>query len=146
MFFARFKGVTLFLIIITGGVNVHLSADNHWGQKYLMLIELEIQMVVSCPMWVVGTKLGSSVRVILVLNCWGSFQPPLCQLKNKPPLVSVWAHTYVMVHMWKPEDKVREWFSPSTMPREYQRANSCHQACQQAPLPNEPNHQALTFF
>lgn len=32
-------------------------------------LQLELQVVLSCSVWVLGIKLGSSVRVIVVLNC-----------------------------------------------------------------------------
>lgn len=48
---------------------VHVSAGAQGGQKRsLDLLELEAQVVVSCPTWVLGTKLGPSERARSVLN------------------------------------------------------------------------------
>ena len=37
------------------------------------LPELELQVIVSHLMWVLGTELGSSVRVVFIFNNWAVF-------------------------------------------------------------------------
>lgn len=49
--------------------HVHLSEGAHQGKKWaLALLEMELQVVVSCLVWVGEADLGSSERALLVLN------------------------------------------------------------------------------
>lgn len=45
---------------------VHVSAGVTGGQRHLVLLEMamELHTVVSCPSWVLGTKLGFSARAV----------------------------------------------------------------------------------
>lgn len=49
-----------------GGAYAHVQSDVHRDQKRTS--ELELKAFVSCPTWVLGSKLGSSVRAVHVLN------------------------------------------------------------------------------
>lgn len=40
-------------------------------------LELKLQVVVSCLMWVLEIELGSSARVASALNAWTPLPPPL---------------------------------------------------------------------
>lgn len=47
----------------------HLCVGAHRGQKRLLIpLELELQAVMSLPLWMFGTKLWSSVRTATALN------------------------------------------------------------------------------
>lgn len=48
---------------------VHPSSDVCRGQWHWIPLELELQVVVSCPTWVLGVKLRSLARVIHAPNC-----------------------------------------------------------------------------
>lgn len=47
-------------------------------KRVLDLMELEFQVILSHSVWVLGTKLGSSVRAACTHNFWVIFQFPLC--------------------------------------------------------------------
>lgn len=47
----------------------YLCAGTPRGQRCWILLELELQVVVSHPVWVLGTTLESSVQAICALNC-----------------------------------------------------------------------------
>jgi hypothetical protein len=38
------------------------------GQRQHISLELELQMVVNCSMWLLGTELGSSARAVCTLT------------------------------------------------------------------------------
>lgn len=40
------------------------------GQKILGLLEMELNRVLSYPTWVLGTELGSSLRIANILSRW----------------------------------------------------------------------------
>lgn len=49
--------------------NMHVSADIHKGQKRALYpLGLELQLVLSHLMWVLGTKSRSSVRAVSAVN------------------------------------------------------------------------------
>lgn len=51
--------------------------EGHGSQKSVLGVqELELQGIVSCLVWVLGTKLGFSGRAVSVLNCSGSSLAP----------------------------------------------------------------------
>lgn len=57
-------------------MSMHVSASSCRGRRQALdFLELEVEMVVSHPRWVLETELGSSVRVLLTLDCWTFFQP-----------------------------------------------------------------------
>lgn len=45
-----------------------MKADDHGNQRSQIPMELELQMVVGCPTWVLGIVLGFSVRAVHDLN------------------------------------------------------------------------------
>ena len=50
--------------------NVHVNAVVPGGQeKALVSLELDLQVMVSSLVWAPGTKLGSSARAAIALNC-----------------------------------------------------------------------------
>jgi hypothetical protein len=49
---------------------VHMRAHALSGQKRAAdALELEVEMIASCPNWVLRTELGSSVSALHVPNC-----------------------------------------------------------------------------
>lgn len=51
-------------------MSMHVSASSCRGRRQALdFLELEVEMVVSHPRWVLETELGSSVRVLLTLDC-----------------------------------------------------------------------------
>lgn len=55
-------------------VHMHLTADAHWGQRHWILLELELQVAVSCPTWVLGIACPYSARAICTLIPESSLQ------------------------------------------------------------------------
>lgn len=56
------------------GHHVHAGT---WGQKRVLdLLELVLQVAVSCPRWVLGTERGSSGRTLSVLSHWAISPAP----------------------------------------------------------------------
>lgn len=50
---------------------MHTHVDACGGQKTALdPLELESQVLMSCPFWVMGTKLGSSGKHQVLFNCW----------------------------------------------------------------------------
>jgi hypothetical protein len=47
---------------------VHLSAGVGTDQSYQISLEMELQAAVSCLMWEMESELGSSARVVCILN------------------------------------------------------------------------------
>lgn len=48
---------------------MNVSAGASGSQKRaLNSLEMELQAVVNCPMWVVGTEFGTSIRKVFALN------------------------------------------------------------------------------
>lgn len=73
-------------------------------------LELKLQVVVSCLMWVLDTELGSPTRVASALNAWTPLPPPL----NVYLLVCPWVLNIltVLIPTW-PEGR-QEGFSKMT--------------------------------
>lgn len=55
-------------------VHMHLTADAHWGQRHWILLELELQVPVSFPTWVLGIVCGHSAKAICTLIPESSLQ------------------------------------------------------------------------
>ena len=54
--------------------SMHMSTVVPGGQeRALDLLELNLQAAVSCLTWVLRTKLASSARAMIALNCWAIF-------------------------------------------------------------------------
>lgn len=73
IFFLKNKDLERYLFIEACGKIVdyvrYLCTFAHVGQKWVLdLLELELQVVVSCWMWVLGTKLESTERAVNTLN------------------------------------------------------------------------------
>lgn len=79
-------------------------------RRGLERLELRLQVVVSCLMWVLDTELGSSARAASVLNAWTPLPPPL----NVYLLVCPWVLNIltVLIPTW-PEER-QEGFSKMT--------------------------------
>lgn len=52
---------------------VHITAGTYRGHTAL---DLELEEVVNCWSWVLGSKLSCSVRAVHALNCWAIFPAP----------------------------------------------------------------------
>jgi hypothetical protein len=59
---------------------VHMSTGAQRGEKHRFPLELELQMVVVYPAWMLGTELGSSVRAVCALNCGTISLASICPL------------------------------------------------------------------
>lgn len=46
-------------------MSVHMNAGS-WSLEVLCLQGLVLQVVMSCPVWVLVTKVGSSIRVVYI--------------------------------------------------------------------------------
>ena len=58
-------------------LSVHHVHAGTWGQKRVLdLLELVLQVAVSCPRWVLGTERGSSGRTLSVLSHWAISPAP----------------------------------------------------------------------
>lgn len=49
---------------------VHITAGTYRGQGCHTALDLELEEVVNCLSWVLGSKLSCSVRAVHALNCW----------------------------------------------------------------------------
>lgn len=61
----------------------HVRAGTHRDQKTGSdLLELELQAIVTCLTWVLGTEVRSSPRAVRAPNCWPSLQLWIESLSN----------------------------------------------------------------
>ena len=123
------------------------------GQKRVLDPEV-LQAVVSCPVWILGIKLGSSGRVVGVLNNWAiSLVATPFFLKLKVCVcvcMCVCKCTHAIASMWLSDNNSQESGLNYNLVRSGWGADWGHQACVQAPLPTklpcQPLRAPLSLF
>lgn len=76
-------------------------------QRVLGLLELELQVVVCCLIWVLGIERGSYERIVCALNCWAVVPPPPPHQAGPFHLPRLWAlivslnHPFLSTCAWE---------------------------------------------